>query len=103
MSYLRRASCILLIAAFGLHGGATAQSQALSVEGEVSGVVEDPSGAKVPHAMLHVAGTDQAIAITRDLSTDSAGRFSVLLPAGSYTVTVRFPGFLDYKIGRAHV
>ena len=96
MSYLRRASCILLIAVFGLHGGATAHSQAPSVEGELSGVVEDPSGAKVPHAMLHVAGTGQTAVITRDLSTDSAGRFSVSLPAGSYTVTARFPGFQDY-------
>jgi hypothetical protein len=96
MSHLRRASCILLIAVFGLHGGATAQSQAPSVEGALSGVVEDPSGAKVPHAMLHVAGTGQTSAVTHDLSTDSAGRFSVSLPAGSYTVTAHFTGFQDY-------
>jgi hypothetical protein len=55
----------------------------------VSGTVSDPSGAKIPHAALVLTGEGSH----QQISTDSAGRFSLSLPAGSYTLTTEAPGF----------
>jgi hypothetical protein len=43
----------------------------------------------VPHAMVHVENA----AVVRDTKTDSLGHFSLLLPPGTYQLTVNFAGF----------
>jgi len=89
MLRVRWAFCILLTLRLGA-AGSMAHSQTPAAEGLLSGLIADPSGAKVPHAAIHVEGT-----VARDITSDGAGRFSLALPAGSYTVTVRVPGFKD--------
>jgi hypothetical protein len=87
---VRWAFCVLLIAGIGAEGAAMAHCQTPAAEGLLTGVVMDPSGAKVPHAAMHVEGT-----VTLDVTSDGAGRFNLALPPGAYTVTVRVPGFKD--------
>ncbi len=72
----------------------------------LSGSVEDPSGARVPHATVHIESTlplnhqlspigqfAGPPAVQSDTQTDSVGWFSVLLPPGTYSVTVFSEGF----------
>ncbi len=83
---------------------ASAQSQANA--GTIQGTVSDASGQLISNAkvMLTNTGTN----LTRDLKTDSQGRFDgVLLPLGSYKVTVDASGFgtlvregLDLAVGQ---
>ena len=55
----------------------------------LTGTVSDPSGARIQRAAVHVHGGS----LDRDAVTNSTGVFEVALPGGSYTVTVRAPGF----------
>lgn len=58
----------------------------------LSGVVSDPSGARVQHANVHVASTDGTL--SRDLESDGSGRFSLSVPAHeTYDVVVTSAGF----------
>ena len=64
----------------------------------LSGTITDPSGALVPGATLHIAGQQGSTATEpaappRTVVTDSAGRFSVALAPGTYTVTIEAEGF----------
>ena len=65
----------------------TGQSPDLSAV--LSGTVSDPSGARIPHASIHIQGDN----FDRDTDTTGTGTFTVTLPDGSYTLTVRAPGF----------
>jgi Carboxypeptidase regulatory-like domain/TonB dependent receptor-like, beta-barrel/TonB-dependent Receptor Plug Domain len=58
----------------------------------LSGQVTDASGAVIPHAQVSIKNT--ATGVTRDVTTDTAGFYSVpnLLP-GSYDVSTSAPGF----------
>ena len=96
MSFCRWALCLPCIAWLVLPGGAAAHAQSPPELGVLTGVVADPSGAKVPHARLHLAGTAETAGILHDVLTDGSGRYTVELPAGAYTVTVQFAGFRDY-------
>ena len=59
---------------------------------QLSGVVRDPQGAVVPNAAVIV--TDPSKGFSRSTTTDGQGNYQVLLlPPGSYTVTVTSPGF----------
>jgi hypothetical protein len=62
----------------------------------LSGTITDPSGAAVPNAKITITNT--ATGVTRDITTDSAGFFSVpnLLP-GPYSATVSAAGFSTTK------
>ena len=56
------------------------------------GAVLDPSGAAIPHATIRLhnaSGDHSAIA-------DDAGRFSLIAPAATYSITVDSPGFRTY-------
>jgi hypothetical protein len=58
----------------------------------LSGTVTDPSGAGIPAAQLSIKNT--ATAVTRDITTDSAGFYSAPnLPPGDYDVTTSAKGF----------
>jgi hypothetical protein len=55
-------------------------------------MVLDPTGARVPHAVVQIRPDDPSLHI-KPLKTDSLGHFAAALPHGTYTVTIEFPGF----------
>jgi hypothetical protein len=72
---------------------ALAQSQATT--GLIEGTVSDASGARLPGATVTLLNTGTNA--TRDLVTDSDGRFrGLLLPLGTYRLTVVLTGFSTY-------
>src|SRR6185295_13632940 len=61
--------------------------------GNISGTVQDPSGAGVPGATVTITATDRNV-VLRVVKTDSDGNYSApLLPEGMYSVTVESKGF----------
>jgi len=64
---------------------------------EFKGVVEDPTGAAVPNALIEVfpreSKESKEDAVPVGLRTDTYGRFSSSLPGGTYTAIIRSPGF----------
>ena len=70
-----------------------AQSQATT--GVIEGTVSDPSGGRLPGATVTLLNTGTNF--SRDLTTDADGRFrGLLLPLGTYTLTVSLAGFSTY-------
>src|ERR1700761_7275483 len=66
-----------------------------TTQGAIAGTVFDASGAVIPAATVSIRneGTNETI----NLSTDGSGYFRApLVPAGTYTVTVKSAGFGDY-------
>ncbi|MBZ5723827.1 MAG: carboxypeptidase regulatory-like domain-containing protein [Acidobacteriia bacterium] len=96
--------CLLLIAITLMPLPAFAQSQANT--GAIEGTVTDPSGSAVPNAAVTL--TNVGTNFTREILTDSEGRFrGLLLPLGPYKVTVKAPNFativregLDLAVGQ---
>ncbi len=73
-----------------LPGVVNAQSGANT--GQIVGQVVDPSGAAVPGAQVSVLNKETNY--TREVSTDSAGRYAVsLIPLGTYRLTMTASGF----------
>ncbi len=67
------------------------QAQNISTA-QLNGVVRDPQGAVVPNAAITV--TDASKGYSRSTVSDGQGNYQVLLlPPGTYTVTVSSPGF----------
>ena len=70
----------------------TVAQSGTAAAGSVSGVVSDPSGAKIVGAVVHLEnGTNHA-----DAQTDAAGHFSLALPAGVYRMSITAQGFEPY-------
>ena len=68
---------------------------AQAVSGDVSGYVNDPTGAVIPGAKVTL--TNQASKSTRDTKSDSAGYFSFAsIPAGTYQLEVQLNGFASF-------
>lgn len=85
---LRVLSCASLIG--GLAAPLAAQSRATSAD--LSGLVQDASGAVVSGAT--VTATNVATNVRRSVVTNDLGRYTIpVLPPGTYTVTVEHPGF----------
>jgi hypothetical protein len=62
----------------------------------ITGTVRDATGAVVPDAAVEV--TEQETGITTSVKTTAAGVFTApYLAAGTYTVSVKKPGFVVYK------
>lgn len=60
--------------------------------GSVAGVVQDPSGARIPNAAITIRSDDGSV--EQQTTTDSVGSYQVnSLPAGQYTVRVTARGF----------
>ena len=59
----------------------------------ISGVVTDPSGAKVFGAAVHLESETAPDTVHLDLTTDKDGRFSFDVPAGRYTLHIEASGF----------
>jgi carboxypeptidase family protein/TonB-dependent receptor-like protein len=76
---------VFAVVVFGLMSGVVAHAQVTGAT--VSGTITDPSGAVVANAT--VAATNTATAITRDVTSDSAGL---------YTIPNLVPGPYDFKI-----
>jgi hypothetical protein len=58
----------------------------------LEGTVVDPTGARIPHAVLHL----QNGRATRDANADGYGHFEINLPGGTYHVSIKSPGFKTY-------
>jgi hypothetical protein len=68
--------------------------QSASANGVLSGLVLDPSGARVAYAPVYVSGAG----VNRNVETDATGHFSVpSLPAGVYDLSVQAPGFRSWE------
>jgi hypothetical protein len=61
--------------------------------GLLSGMVLDPSGARVAHAAVQVCAEGSDCSSASSLRTDALGRFASKLPAGTYNLFVTAPGF----------
>jgi len=86
-SFLTVVFVSLLLVHYGFaQGGAT---------GAITGTVQDRSGAVVPNAEVRVVDESTGI-LARTLKTDTSGSFSaLLLPVGTYTLTISNPGFAE--------
>ena len=84
---------VLFASLMALAPRALAQSQATT--GLIEGTVSDASGGRMPGATVTLVNTGTNF--TRDLVTDSDGRFrGLLLPLGTYRLTVTMAGFSTY-------
>jgi hypothetical protein len=77
---------------------ASADGHAITITdtGVLSGSVTDPSGAKIPHAAVHIEAVVPNAAspsASRDIATDANGSFTLTLLVGSYDVTISAEGF----------
>jgi hypothetical protein len=92
MRLASRVGMFLLSLAFALAWGARAFAQAQATTGVIEGTVTDPSGAVVSGAGVAVTSADTGLA--RQTTSDSNGFYRViLLPLGTYRVTVEKAGF----------
>jgi hypothetical protein len=87
---------LFLLCAFLLLSSNTAFAQG-GASGEITGTVQDPSGAAIADAKIRVVneGTSE---VARQAVSDSSGVFAVtLLPVGSYSLEVSAAGFATTK------
>lgn len=91
---MRRAMAVLTLLLLTLIPGlAGAQSQATT--GVIEGSIADETGGRLPGATVTLTNTGTNF--TRELTTDGDGRFrGLLLPLGTYKLTVRLQGFGSY-------
>lgn len=77
---------VALVAQAIAQGGAT---------GAISGTVQDPSGAFVANAEVHIINQDTGV-LARTVKTDATGSFTApLLPVGTYSLSVTSSGFQE--------
>lgn len=66
--------------------------RAQSVQGIVTGTITDPAGAAVPNA--HITLTNEGTNVSQEENSANAGEYRFpLVPPGTYTLTVKAPGF----------
>lgn len=88
--------CLLVTLSLSLLLASPAAAQAQSNAGDLSGVVTDPDGARVPGAK--VSARNLATNLTRSATTDAEGAYRLLvLPPGKYEVTVEAAGFAPVR------
>lgn len=99
MNRFRSVSILLLTAVlcFACHGVMpAAYGQTAGSTATLSGIIVDPSGARVANATVTISSSEKGI--SRSFKSDAEGNFSFpLLPAGTYMVTVQATGFKIYK------
>lgn len=76
---------LLIVVSGLLPGSAFAQASTASLSGSIS----DPSGARIPRASIHL----HSDSLDRDLFCSAEGLYAIVLPPGSYALTVDAPGF----------
>jgi hypothetical protein len=82
---------LLLISGSWLFGAQPSKAQSSDTPAILTGTVNDPSGARIPRTSIHIHSEK----LDHDTATNSTGGFTVTLPAGTYTVTVRATGFRE--------
>src|SRR5579864_647088 len=80
---------LLLVSGPWFVGAPLLTAQSSDAPAILTGTVNDPSGARIPRASVHVRSTK----LDRETSTNGTGNFTVTLPGGTYTVTVHATGF----------
>ncbi|HEY4010670.1 MAG TPA: TonB-dependent receptor [Acidobacteriaceae bacterium] len=70
-------------------GAVPSDSQSLDDPAVLSGVVTDPSGARIARASIHI----HSQSLDRDVVTNATGSFAVDVPGDAYTLTAEAPGF----------
>ena len=83
---------IKLAAATLILASATAFAQ--SNQGTVTGTISDPAGAVVAGAQIEIKNTETGVLFSG--GTSSTGNYVIVVPAGTYQVTVNVPGFKKY-------
>ena len=72
----------------------SAAGQQPAVRPGVSVLLIDPSSAAIPNAAVRIFETDDTTGVpVKDVRTDSNGRVTIQLPAGSYLLQSEAPGF----------
>ena len=93
-AWLKRAACRIVFAACGLLGGV---SGCWAQQAELSGIVQDPSGAGVERATIVLTNRDTRE--ERKTTTNSTGAYSLAaMPPGNYDLTVAAQGFQTQSI-----
>ena len=72
--------------------GATAFAQ--SNQGTITGAISDPAGAVVPGAQIEVKNSETGVIYSG--GTSSTGNYVIVVPAGTYEISVNVPGFKKY-------
>ncbi len=93
MRFLSRILCVALLVCAGVSVSPYLQAQSRSIDGTVTGVVADPTGAVIPGATIHVGTHAPSTFRPLDVTSDAVGNYSIGLPAGIYDVTVVAQGF----------
>src|SRR6185437_16233385 len=83
------AGCAKLAAVFAILAGATAFAQ--SNQGTITGTISDPAGAVIQGAQIEVRNS--ATGVVYSGGTSTTGNYVIVVPAGTYDVTVVVPGF----------
>lgn len=92
-----RELCSLVIAGILTVAVPLVYGQAAAINGEITGVVTDPSGAAVGNAAVQVLNSSTAF--TETTRTESSGLYRfTLLPIGGYEITVKASGFADSRV-----
>lgn len=90
--YLLAALCLAFVCQ-------TTAVHAQSTFGSIIGTVQDPSGAVVPDAVIHVKNMDDNT--TRETRTNEAGEYLVLnLNPGTYSITASADNFVDKTLSK---
>jgi hypothetical protein len=63
--------------------------------GSITGLIQDPAGAMVPHASITVSNTATGLA-THLVSLGDGRYLAAQLPPGTYEISVEAPGFKKY-------
>ena len=95
------AACLAIAAAVPL-ATLTSGQQLAPGNADLSGIVTDPTGARVPNA--NVIASNAGVGNREVATTDAVGAFAFRsIPAGRYMVEVRFPGFAIYQQNNVNV
>ncbi len=81
-----------LMAAIVILAGVTAFAQ--SNQGTITGTISDPGGAVIPAAQIEVKNSDTGVVYSG--GTSNTGNYVIVVPSGTYEMTVAVPGFKKF-------
>jgi hypothetical protein len=90
---------LLIVAAIASVLLSSAVGQTAADEATVTGLVTDVHGLLVPGATVRISNR----AITRLTKTTELGEFTLMVPSGTYLVTIEKPGFKSAKLKNVRV